>query len=400
MLPTETIPREPVVYDTPPSTGSLLTLGLSAETVRACLLEPVSGHYRLAGWLSSPRDPHKELAQQLANLTRRMGARLGRMLWDEANDEPFLESASPIRLPPLERVTAALSPRPPLRVWLAGLSAQASLAATQLALAACPVEVVGQTTVTIALNSGQLADQLSETQPEALVVVGGYDDPANGAQSALLALCKQVGQAVGRMPPGQRPVLFFAGNRYAAASATPLLRVGEGQLQLETLSNVQPAPGVVHHGELAAALSHCHWRLCQRLPGFSKVSRWLTSPAQVTSLEASFIHLVQAWMLYQQLPALHGLYCTNAWWLHVWSTQEQPGVRVQFVPPQTRPTSLADWPAVQLVCGEWPVKLWPPRRRAWWDQSGLAPLVATVGQVAPLAMLQALEHDLLIVRDV
>ena len=37
---------------TSPSDGALLALGVEMSGVRACLLEPVAGEYRLAGWLA------------------------------------------------------------------------------------------------------------------------------------------------------------------------------------------------------------------------------------------------------------------------------------------------------------------------------------------------------------
>jgi hypothetical protein len=50
---------------------------------------------------------------------------------------------------------------------------------------------------------------------------------------------------------------------------------------------------------------------------------------------------------------------------------------------------------VQLICGEGPGELWPVAERHWWDRTGMAPVVAAIGQVAPQAMIQVLRADLL-----
>jgi len=375
-------------------TGSLLALSVEPLVVRACLLESVDGHYRLAGWLSVPRDPTQDVAQQVADTCRRLGMRLGRRLWDERTDAPWLQAEDAIRFPPLSQVAAVASPRLHLRVWLAGLTPSGSRAA-QRALAACPVQTVGNTCLSIATNSGQLADELLAAQPEALVISGGYDNPDPAAQPALLLLNKLVGQAVARLPRGQRPSLFYAGNRWAAPQAEALLRQDDGPIQVTVLGNVQPMPGQINSAELATALGYYFWQLCERTPGCGRVARWITSPGQMGNLETGFAQVTLAWMVQQRLSTLHSLYRTDAWWLHVWASERPSGIRLHFAPPQTRPPALADWPPLQLVSGEWPLTLWPPPNVYWHDPIGLAPLVAGIGQVAPLAMMQVLGLDLL-----
>ncbi len=378
-----------------PATGSLFALSVEAKVTRACVLENVNGQYRLANWLSVQRTPADGMTEQVANTCRRLGTRINRQLWDEVRDEPLLQSDDPLRFPTLEQVAVTASPRAHVRVWVAGLSNSISLTAARQAVASGPTQWIGSTRLTIDTNSGQLATELNEAQPEALVIVGGYDDPALVAQSSILLLCKVVGQALARMPPAQRPMVFYAGNGWAATEAENLLRVGEGPVQVQLLANLQPAPGQVRQAELAVALGYHYWRLCERTPDFVKLSRWVTSPGQITNLESSFAQLTQAWMVYQQLPALHALYCGDDWWLHVWASQALNGVRMRFVQPKTRPPDLVEWPPLQLVSGDWPLRLWSPPAVAWWDRNNLAPMIAGIGQVAPLAMLQVLTLDLL-----
>ncbi|MEZ4675612.1 MAG: glutamate mutase L [Caldilineaceae bacterium] len=355
-----------------PTIGTLVALGVTLDETTACLLENVSGTYRLAGWMTMQREPGASLTQQGAMICRALGDRLERALWDEENNSPFIQSPDPLIFPPLEHFTVAVSPRARMRIWLVGMSNE-SLTVTRSALASAPLQVSGITMLTSALKSSTLATQLSDHQPEALVIVGGYDEPEPDRQQWLLTLCQVVGQALGRLSPSLRPTVFYAGNRWAADAADALLRPEEGPLTIHLLNNILPYPGYSHGTELPVALSQLYWRLCQRMPGFAQLSRWVTPPGHVANLESSFAQLVEIWMDYQGLPRLHGLYCTPHWWLHVWAeagasaldsatqstfTQASPGVQLRFVKPETRPHEFADWPPLQLVSGAWPLQLW------------------------------------------
>ncbi len=385
-----------------PTVGTLLALGVTLDETVACLLENISGTYRLAGWTALQREPGASLGQQAATICRKLGDRLDRALWHEERNTPFVQSPDPIIFPPLEHFAVGVSPRLRLRVWLAGLSHE-SLGAAREALGSAPLHLSGLTQLNVNITAARLASELADHQPEALVVVGGYDDPERQTHQGMLTLCRLIGQAMVRLSPGERPTIFYAGNRQSAVMAEEILRPSEGPLTIHQLNNVLPRPGYPLRTELPVALSQLYWRLCQRLPGFAQLSRWVTAPGHVANLESSFAQLVQIWMEYHGLPRLHGLYCTEHWWLHVWAEQATQqatqGVQLRFVKPNSRPQALADWPALQLVSGPWPLQLWSPPPVAWWDRNALAPLITTIGQVAPQAMIQVLEEDIIETRQ-
>lgn len=379
--------------------GTLLTFGITLDQTTLCLLENISGHYRLAAWDSLPREAGIPPSHQCTALCRRLEEQLGRTLWDEQANGPLLTSDDPIVHPPIDYVTIGLSPRQRMRVWLVGLTEGGSIAAARHALASAPLQLVGATTLTTQLTSTQLAAQLTESHPEALVLVGGYDIPNTegkpGAQQAVRYLSRLVTQALERLSPGQRPAVFYAGNQWCAESVEENLRRISGPLQFTALNNVLPAPGMTQPAALGVALSGYYWRLCQQMPGINQLNQWVTVPGRLVNLEAAFAQMVQVWLAYQRLPVLHGLYCTPQWWLHVWADGAAQGVKLRFVKPGTRPAALAHWPPLQLVSGDWPMELWPPPPVCWWDRSGLAPIVTTTGQVAPMPMVQVLQYDLL-----
>lgn len=400
-------------------TGSLLTFGIALEQITLCLLENISGHYRLAAWETLAREAGIPPSHQCATLCQRLGERLGRTLWDEATNGPLLTSADPIRLPPIEHVAISMSPRPRMRVWLVGLTDGGSIAAARRALVSAPLQLIGVTSLTPQLTSTHLMTALSEAHPEALVLVGGYDTAAPEAQQWIIHLSRHVAQALERLSPGQRPAVFYAGNRWCAEAVEAGLRRMNGPIQVTTLANVLPAAARAEPAALGVALSSYYWRLCQQMPGINQLKQWVTTPGRIVNLESAFAQMVQVWMEYHQLPVLHGLYCMAAphgrghggspptlsasprpaaaqdWWLHVWADRAAQGVQLRFVKPGTRPAELAQWPPLQVVSGDWPLELWPPPQRGWWDRHGLAPVITSLGQVAPTALLQSLEHDVL-----
>jgi hypothetical protein len=372
--------------------GSLLAIGVELEGVRVCLIEPVAGPHRLVGWLGLQRDGSMETPSLIASACRRLGQRLGRTLWDERKQAPFLESDDPLRFPPVVHVALSLAIRPPLRIWLVAVSATHSLAALEMAVAAAPVQVVGRLIAGADPAPAALAAALRNSRAEVVVVAGGFDDPAPAAQRLVLTVARQVAAALALIEAEHRPALVYAGNRHAAGPVSALLTADAAAPPIIT-ENIQPGPGLLHGRELARILSYEDWRLSERLPGYGRISRWATSPGQVSSLVSNFAQLTRIWLEQEQLPVLHALCVTPGWRLHVLAERQQEGVRLRYAPVQSQAEAPAEWPPIQLLSGGWAGA--GLASRFWWDREGLAPMVAALGQVAPLAMLQVLSADLL-----
>lgn len=376
------------------SHGSILAIGVELNNLRACLLEEVGGLYRVAAWHSLPRRKETSLAALGADALREMGGRIDRVLLDETTAAPFLDSEDTVRRPPLSHIAVAASPCPHVRVWIAGLSLTQSMAAAYEALCSSPAHVIGYTVLNAEMNITALTDTLVTTAPDMLVLVGGFDDPDPATHRSLVELSRPLGQVLNRLAPAQRPAIVYAGNRWAAPHVAEAIQSAGGGA-VESVANVQPAPGVVQKTALAQACSFHYWRLSRRTPGFRELSRWVTPPGHIVSQESAFAQLVQAWMELHALSDLHALYCAPLWWLHVWAQRGRTGLQTRYVEPQTRPPALDDWPPLQLVSGDWPATLWPQPELFWWDRSGMASMVAVVGQSTPPAMLQTLRSDLL-----
>ena len=134
--------------------SSILALGFDAASVRACLLEMVSGRCRLAAWSSTPLQPDLSLDAQAGGLLQQLGDRLHRTLWNGDEGAPFVLSDEPTSYPPLGQIAVAASPRAHVRVWVAGLTATQSLVAAEEALAGGPAQIVGPDTAQCRPASG------------------------------------------------------------------------------------------------------------------------------------------------------------------------------------------------------------------------------------------------------
>ncbi|MCB0147413.1 MAG: glutamate mutase L, partial [Caldilineaceae bacterium] len=280
--------------------GSILAIGVELNNMRACLLEPVGGAYRLAAWQALPRRSESSLTTTGIDLCRRLGEGIDRTLTDESTLTPLIESDDIVRQPPLEHVTVAASPRPHVRVWIAGLSLTQSMDAARDAMTGCPAHIIGYTVLAADVNATSLSDTMTVTVPDLVVIVGGFDDPEPATHQALVELGRLTGQVLARLAPAQRPAVIYAGNRWAAPHVAEAVQAAGGG-SVEAVANVQPAPGLVHKAALAQACNFHYWRLSRRAAGFRELSRWVTSPGHIVSQEASFAQLVQAWM------EIHGL---------------------------------------------------------------------------------------------
>lgn len=376
-----------------PESSTLLAVAIDSRYGRACLLENIQGVYRLAAWLTTSRQGERHLGDQVANLCRQLGTRLGRRLWDERNYFPLLTSSDPTRHPPLAQLALTLSPRPPLRVWIAGLTPTYSIEAGRLVVMGSAALVIGQSALTVDTSVEQLSQLWLQQRPDVVVLVGGYDTQSPATHRPLYLLSNFVAGALQRIPRRTRPALIYAGNQWAATEVQNILQGSDTQFL--PVANVMPSAALVRQDALAHTLDEHYWQLCRRMEGFSFLERWHTSPAAMTTIEDNFIRLVQTWMALHNQAELYGIHCGERW-LHVWASEAQTEVAVAYSDPDPIQAIPPAWPLPGLVSGPWSDRTELPTSVRWWDRSGLAPIVAALAPVDPGSIYQALSQDLLL----
>lgn len=396
-MPPVSEPLRPELLNQPPlltvESSTLMAMSIDNRFARACLLENISGVYRLAAWLTLPNAGETHLGNRVANLCRQLGNRLGRRLWDERNHFPLLTSIDPTRHPPLAQLTFTVNPRPPLRLWIVGLTRTYSIEAGRLATIGSAAQVIGHSYLTVDMNVEQLSQTLLQHAPDVVVVVGGYDTKPLESHRPLHILSRLVAGAIRRIPRRKRPAVFYAGNHWAAPEVE--MHLSETDTFVATVPNVMPTAALVRQDTLTRSLDDYYWQLCQRVDGFSLLERWHTSHVAMTTIETNFVRLVQTWMALHNQAELYGLYCGERW-LHVWASESQQEVALVYTDPDPAHTYLPGWPAPGLISGAWPEQVTLPPSVRWLDRSGLAPVVAALAPVAPESTYQALNQDLLL----
>ena len=371
-----------------------LSLAVEPEAIRTCLLEPVAGRQRLIAWITVKRDIHAALNGQIATACTRLGERIERQLWNVERYRPALNLVADSHLPTLDAVTAAVDPRPPMRVWIASVSETVSLSAAKDAVSSIPSSIVGETILDNLLTAEKLAQDLVRSQAEVLVVTGGYDEGKSVAQHGIINLCTILYAALNVMEPAQRPLLIYAGSKPAADLVSELFGDEENGHRVQVVDNVRPAPKVTTLAALVGALQDERWRLARNVSGIAALAHWVSPPAQLTALDWSFSRLVQVWAERHDQNEMHGVYNAPAWRQHVWVRRGHARVRSVFIDPASPHPMPDGWPPIQLWSGsQLPSEPTPPRLR-WLDRSGMAPLIATTGQISPSAMFQVLARDI------
>ncbi|MEX1019546.1 MAG: glutamate mutase L [Litorilinea sp.] len=385
--------------------GTLLAFGVEADRLRACLLESVSGRYRLVAWLGARRQSQLSMAEQATALCREMGRRLGRVLWDDGAQMPLLTSEYSARIPPIEQLAVALTPLPCLRVAVLGLTARLSTELGQQAVRGGPTEVVAADYLTHRHTAQILAEQWRTRRVDAVLLAGGYDALPAPRHPQLFAMLTYAVHALQMIPAAQRPVVYFAGSAWAGVQAERLLHSGTDRKPV-ILPNIMPNPTFVRQNIVAQALHTLYARRAQQTPGYAELAAWSNSGQPPTTLESNFARLIRAWRDLHGLDDLHGLYVSSGHRVHVWSSAREETVQLHYA-RDSQPVDLPDWPPVQLLSGN------PggnsnakqadgrvPGTVRWWDRGGIGPLLTALGASAPLAVRQVLEHDVLrVMRD-
>lgn len=136
---------------------------------------------------------------QVAETCRRLGQRLGCVLWDEELNMPFMRSINPVRFPPVQLASTTISAAAPVRVsfWACSLPAEPARRRARPLWLAWAI-IVGEVVYDIELEVNAVATMLLNSQADVLVVAGGYDFLADSeAINVLQVLARTMAQAVG-----------------------------------------------------------------------------------------------------------------------------------------------------------------------------------------------------------
>jgi hypothetical protein len=285
---------------------SILIADIGRVTTKVALVDHVSDRFRfVAAGVSATTAaaPDVDVAIGIRNAIHQIEARTERVFL--GNDGQLILPERP-GVEGVDAFTAVTSAPQPLRVAIAGLSREVSLAAAVRAINGTHATVVA--TLALDETGGRwlparnrsndhaedksdgpalldpavtAAEALARSNPEVILLVGGID---GGATTALYDITNLIATIIAACEEGQRPVVVFAGN--SAARSQIANRIGQ-LTQLRVVDNLCPtleqenlAP-LQHDLETLYAEKKILW-----LPGLNALSSWLPGQQVIPSTRA------------------------------------------------------------------------------------------------------------------
>jgi hypothetical protein len=266
--------------------GSILAVDCGSTTTKAILLEIVEGQYRFVarGQVPSTRGaPWHDVTAGIYHAVRQITVNTGRPMLDEDGQLIMPERGGGQGV---DILAATVSASSPLRVVIAGLSSDVSLASARRASRTTYSHLVGQIAVDELERSSdeQRLQLVQNAQPDVILLVGGVDD---GTTKPVVDMARLMALAV--QLEAERPPMIFAGNTALRSQIADI--VGE-QVELRAVDNVRPTLDTETLGPVQAELERIFREaVLSRLPGLDLLQRW--SPGKVLPTAQGFGHVIR-----------------------------------------------------------------------------------------------------------
>ncbi len=265
-------------YEHPAEGKSFLIADCGATTTSAALFDVAAGAYRLIACASVPTTAHapwSDVVTGVQEAVRQISEITGRTLLSEDGDliRPRQKTGAGA-----DHFGATLSAPPPLRVLIAGLLEDVSVASARRALQSIYAEEVD--VFSLSDNRGEQArvNVILEERPEVILLAGGID---GGDAHRLMKLAETVELGLSLLDGSARPEVIFAGNRAAREQVTGLLA---NSARIHVADNVRPALEVEQIDDVKRLLGHLYDELkTTAVPGMDEVALWSTYPLVPTA---------------------------------------------------------------------------------------------------------------------
>lgn len=276
---------------------SILAVDCGSATTHALLLDVVDGTYRLVARATAPSTygpPTLDLAEGVRHAIERIEQISGRKLFDEGK---ALIMPSRGTIAGIDLFVATASAAPPLKVVVAGLMEDISLATARRAMQGTYARIADTLSLTDGRSEESRLSTLVGLAPDAVVMVGGTD---GGATDPLLGMLDTLVLASSVSPQGGKLRLVYAGNAELAETITEI--VG-GHAELHLVENVRPSLEVEQLGPVRAELDSLYEQnKMGHLPGFSELRGWSSVPVLPTA--QAFGRVIRYLSVIRQKPVL------------------------------------------------------------------------------------------------
>jgi hypothetical protein len=277
---------------------SILVVDCGSATTKGVLLDTVDGQYRFVAYaetISTAQPPWEDVTVAVLDVIHQLEAITGQTFLDQ---EECLITPKRADMEGVDRFLATCSSAEPLRVILAGLVRDVSLASGRRAAETtyATIEEVISLDHDPAQHSVQtLSEQVNaiwHKPADVLCIVGGTD---GGASGPVMHLVRNVIRAAVYMMEDRAPPIIYAGNADLRGAVTAQLQEAK---RFQVVDNVRPAPDDENVGPLQEELEALHYREKVRsLPGVRTVAQWSPLPILPTAraMERTIRYCERAW---------------------------------------------------------------------------------------------------------
>jgi hypothetical protein len=265
---------------------SILAADCGNATTTTVLIERVKGAYRLQAAGQAPSThgpPWEDITVGIQEAARHIEKVVERTLLTPAG---WPITPQNVARQGVDAFVVVSSAGLPLRVMLAGLIENISLASARRAVATTYTHITHIISLDAEGNIQQHSPEagiqaIQEKKPEAILLAGGTD---GGAEFPVIEMVRVISMAMQLLQDGEKPNILYAGNSKMRTHVADML----GPLApLKSVSNVRPMLDIEDLAATQMELENLYvQRKMSRLPGFDKLSNWSEYP--ITPASKSF----------------------------------------------------------------------------------------------------------------
>ncbi len=257
---------------------SFILADCGSVTTTVALFDRVQDHYRLVARAVAPttaKAPWRDIVTGMQKATAKIAAITGRSLLTEDGDfiTPQQRSGSGV-----DFVGVTISAAKPLKVFVAGLLEDVSVASARHAIESIYADEVGSFTLDSFQQVEQHIQKIIESQPELVFISGGTDESSS---EQLIQLLEVVSLGTGLLEGGRRPDILYAGNRRLRERAAGSFGA---TANVYVADNVRPSIDVEQLGDARQSLASIYQqRKIAALPGFGELEATVNLPVEPTA---------------------------------------------------------------------------------------------------------------------
>jgi hypothetical protein len=268
---------------------SILVADCGSTTTKVVLLDIVEGQYRFIAYaesLSTSNAPWEDVSVGIADAIRTLQVTTGRTILDHENHLIIPERTDGGGV---DRLLVVSSVAPPLRVILAGLTRDVSLASARRAALATYTTIEDVVALEQGLVQGQprtddeKINAIWHKAPDLVLLVGGTD---GGTTAPVLEMIRNILRVALYLMGENAPPVLYAGNTELRDEVSQLL---EELAPLQITDNVRPLSDVENIGPAHEEIELAFYeRKIKLVPGMDVLAEWSSSPVLPTARAADY----------------------------------------------------------------------------------------------------------------